>query len=183
MLRKGANKLEYFCHLMLSNCGNWHEPVKSIAWIDYRIELMRSFGRSGTIPPAWQGFYAVMLTYKADQLFRLGKKDEGYACLEDAYSNFEEWSAVPDGTALDVGHDWLFHGAKALKNEWNYRLADGKEEYSNYMYAFADQRDYLDKVMKMQHNWNGFNCVRNEERYRTILKKAELLAANDLGTE
>ncbi len=56
ILRKGVNKLEYFCHLMQSNCGNWHEPIKSIAWIDFRIELMCSFGENGIIPPAWQGF-------------------------------------------------------------------------------------------------------------------------------
>ena len=177
ILRKGVNKLEYFCHLMQSNCGNWHDPIKSIAWIDYRIELMRSFGENGIIPPAWQGFYAIMLTYKADQLFRLERKDEGYDCLEDAYCNFDEWTAIPDGSPLDVGHDWMFHGVKALKNKWNYRLANGKEEYSNYMYAFADQCDYLEKVMKMQNNWNGFACVRTEERYREILKKAEYLSS------
>ena len=65
---------------------------------------------------------------------------------------------------------------KALKNEWNYRLANGKEEYSNYMYAFADQCDYLEKVMKMPENWNGFDSVRTEERYQKILRKAESLA-------
>ncbi len=175
ILRKGANKLEYFCHLLHSNCGNWNDPEKSLAWINYRIDLMRSFGDNGVMPEAWQGYYAIMLTYEADQLFLLERKDEGYICLEDAYNNFAEWSAVPDGTALDVGHDWMFHGVKVLKNEWNYRLPDGTEEYSNYMYAFADQRDYLDKVMKMQKNWNGFNRVRNEERYREIVLKAESL--------
>ena len=176
ILRKGVNKLEYFCHLIKSNCGNWHDPIKSIAWIDYRIELMRSFGENGIIPPAWQGFYAIMLTYKADQLFRLERKEEGYSCLEDAYCNFAEWTANPDGSPLDVGHDWMFHGVKVLKNKWNYRLANGKEEYSNYMYTFADQCDYLEKVMKMQNNWNGFDSVRTEERYQEILQKAESLA-------
>ena len=118
-----------------------------------------------------------MLTYKADQLFRLERKEEGYGCLEDAYCNFAEWTAIPDGSPLDVGHDWMFHGVKALKNKWNYRLANGKEEYSNYMHAFADRCDYLEKVMKMQDNWNGFACVRTEERYREILKKAEYLSS------
>jgi len=174
--RKGANKLEYFCHLLLSNCGNWHDPQKSIAWIDYRITLMRSFGDNGIIPTAWLGYYAIMLTYKADQLFRLGQNDQGYRCLEDAYNNFTEWTVIPDGTALDTGHDWMFHEVKVLKNKWNYCLPDGTEEYSNYMSVFTDQRDYLVTVMKMPHNWNGFDRVRKEERYRNLLLKAETLA-------
>lgn len=162
VLRKGVNKLEYFCHLLQSNCGNWQDLEKSIAWLDYRIELMRSFGDDGVIPNAWQGFYAIILTNKADQLFRLEKYDKGYLCLEDAYKNFDQWTSIPNGTALDVGHDWLFHGVKVLKNKWNYRMPNGTEEYSNYMYAFTDQREFLDKVMKMQNNWNGFDRVRNE---------------------
>ena len=176
ILRKGTNKLEYFCHLLQSNCGNWHEPEKSIAWIHYRMELMRFFGDNGILPDAWQGYYAIMLTSKADQLFRLGRNDEGYLCLEDAYNHFAEWTAIPDGTALDVGHDWMFHGVKVLKNAWNYRLPDGTEEYSNYMYAFTDQSDYLAKVMKMPGHWEGFERVRTEERYYEIVLKAEALA-------
>jgi transcriptional regulator with XRE-family HTH domain len=179
ILRKGANKLEYFCHLMQSNCGNWHEPIKSIAWIDFRIELMCSFGENGIIPPAWQGFYAIMLTYKADQLFRLDRKEEGYACLEEAYRNFDEWTAILDGSPLDVGHEWMFHGVKVLKNEWNYRLSDGKEEYSNYMSLFTDHYTYLETVLKMPKNWKGFDRVRGEERYREILAKAEILALKE----
>ena len=178
VLRKGANKLEYFCHLLHSDCGNWNEPEKALAWINYRMKLMRSFGDNDVIPEAWQGYFAVMLTYLADQLFRLKRNEEGYRSLEDAYSNFEKWTAIPDGTALCVGHEWMFHGVKVLKNEWNYRLSDGKEEYSNYMFAFTDQRDYLNTVMKMSDNWNGFKRVRHEERYHEILRKAESLAKN-----
>ena len=179
VIRKGVNKLELFCHLMKSNCGNWHDPEKSLAWIDYRIALMKSFGENGELPEAWQCFYAIMLTYKADQLFKLSRNDEGYANLEDAYRNFAEWAQIPDGTALDVGHDWMFHGVKVLKNEWNYRLPDGAEEYSNNMYTFTDQRDYLSTVMKMAGNWKGFAIVRNEEKYREILEKAEILAGTN----
>lgn len=179
VIRKGVNKLELFCHLMKSNCGNWHDPEKSLAWIDYRIALMKSFGENGELPEAWQCFYAIMLTYKADQLFKLSRNDEGYANLEDAYRNFAEWAQIPDGTALDVGHDWMFHGVKVLKNEWNYRLPDGAEEYSNNMYTFTDHRDYLSTVMKMAGNWKGFAIVRNEEKYREILEKAEILAGTN----
>ncbi|MBQ3099597.1 MAG: helix-turn-helix transcriptional regulator [Clostridia bacterium] len=175
VLRKGANKLEYFCHLLNSNCGNRNASEESLAWINYRIDMIRSFGEGGEIPKAWQGYYAVMLTYKADRLFRLERDDEGYRNLEDAYGNFEKWTAIPDGTELCVGHEWLFHGVKVLKNKWNYRLSDGKDEYSNYMSVFTDQSDYLNTAMKMSNNWNGFERVRNEERYQEILRKAESL--------
>lgn len=176
VIRKGVNKLEIFCHLMMSNCGNWHDPEKSIAWIDYRIELMKSFGENGIIPTAWQRFFAVMMTYKADQLFRLAKNDEGYEALEEAYRNLTEWTDIPDGTALDVGFDWMFHGVKVLKNKWTYVLPDGTEEYSNYMSVFTDHGDFLKTVMNMPYNWNGFIAVRSEERYQKILKKVEKLA-------
>ena len=176
IIRKGANKLEFFCHLLTSNCGNWSDPQKALAWIDYRISLMRSFGENDVIPAAWQGFYAVMLTYSADKYFWLGMNEKGYEHLEDAYRNFVTWSSIPDGTALDVGHDWMFHGVKALKNEWNYQLPDGQEEYSNNMHIFTNRSDFLETVMKMSQNWHGFDRVRSDERYCEILKKAEILA-------
>ncbi len=179
VMRKGVNKLELFCHLMMSNCGNWNDSEKSLEWINYRIELMRSFGENGIIPDAWQGFYAVMLTYGADHLFRLSKLDEGYRYLTEAYETFEKWSEIPDGAALEVGNDWMFHGVKVLKNKYNYRLSDGKEEYSNYMNLFNNRQNYLETVMNMQRNWNGFDLVRNEERYREILKAAEGLAKKE----
>lgn len=177
ILRNGANKLELFCHLLTSNSGNWSAPEKELAWIEYRINLMRSFGEGGVIPAAWQGYYAVMLTYSANQCFRLGMNEKGYEHLEDAYRNFVEWSTIPEGTALDVGHDWMFHGVKALKNEWSYLLANGEETYSNYMHIFTNRSGFLATVMKMYQKWNGFDRVKNEERYREILKKAELLAS------
>ena len=177
ILRKGANKLELFCHLLTANCGNWSDPEKELAWIEYRINLMRSFGEGGGIPAAWQGYYAVMLTYAADKYFCLGMNEKGYEHLEDAYRNFVEWSSIPEGTALDVGQDWMFHGVKALKNEWSYLLATGEETYSNYMHIFTDRRDFLEHVMKMPQKWHGFDRVKSDERYYEILKQAELLSA------
>jgi len=176
ILRKGANKLEFFCHLLTSNCGKWNDPEKNLAWINYRIVLMHSFGENNVLPEAWQGFYAVMLTYKADKLFQLEQKEEGYRCLENACNTFEKWAEIPDGTPLDVGHPWLFHGVKVLKNEWNFRLSDGTEEYSNYMHIATNLCDYLDTVMKMPYNWKGFDRVRNEARYVELVLKAEALA-------
>ena len=180
VLRKGANKLELFCHMMHSNCGNWNDPEKTIAWNRYRISLMESFG-DGVIPPVWRGWYAVNLVYIADQLFRLGRNEEGYQTLGDAYAQFVQWTAIPDGTALDVGHEWLFHGIRALKNRWHFRFPDGKEEYSNYMSVFTDQRDFLYNVMTMPENWKGFDRVREEERFRKLLERARILA--DTSTE
>ena len=177
IIRKGANKLELFCHLLTSNCGNWSDPQKALAWIDYRIGLMRSFGQNEIIPTAWQGFYAVLLTYSADKYFSIGMSEKGYEHLEDAYRNFVAWSSIPNGTALDVGHDWMFHGIKVLKNEWNYQLPDGKEEYSINMHIFTSRSDFLANVMKISKNWHGFDRVRGDERYREILKKAEMLAS------
>ncbi len=175
-MRKGANKLELFCHLLLSDCGNRTDAEKSLAWVEYRIALIQSFGESGIIPQAWLGYYAVMLTYAADQSFRLLRDEDGYRALAEAYRVFAEWADIPDGTALGVGADWMFHGVEVLKNEWNYRFPDGKEEYSNYMALFANYGTYLETVMKKQKGWQGFARMRNEERYRETLAKAEALA-------
>ena len=102
--------------------------------------------------------------------------EKGYEHLEDAYRNFVEWTSIPNGAALDVGHDWMFHGVKALKNEWSYQLASGEETYSNYMHIFTDRRDFLEHVMKMPQKWHGFDRVKSDERYCEILKQAELLS-------
>lgn len=175
-LRKGANKLELFCHLMQSNCGNWGDPVKTMAWSRYRLRLMESFGENGELPSAWQGWYAVNLVYIADNLFLLEKNGDGYRHLEDAYKMLVRWSAIPNGTALEVGHDWLFHGIKVLKDQWNFLFPDGTEEYSNHMGAFCDHRDFLYRAMTMGQNWHGFDRVRDEEHFRELLERARILA-------
>ncbi len=173
VLRKGANKLELFCHLMASNCGNWHDPKRTLAWCEYRIGLMKSFGENGEIPPAWHGWYGLNLTYMADHLFRAGRNEEGYAALEEAYDTFAAWSEIPDGEALDVGHDWMFHGVKVLKGKWTYQLPGNSEEYSSYMNLFAGHGDFLYTAMTMPRNWNGFDKVRTEAQYLAMLEKAE----------
>ena len=176
VLRKGANKLELFCHLLSSNCGNWQDPEKTLAWCGYRIGLMKSFGENGEIPAAWQGWYGVNLTYMADHLFRAGRVEDGYAHLERAYDTFLAWSEIPDGEALDVGHGWMFHGVQVLKNRWTYRLPQCEEEYSNYMHIFTGHEDFLYRVMTMPRHWNGFDRVRAEDRYLAVLEKAKALA-------
>ncbi len=176
VIRKGVNKLELFCHLMASNCGNWHDPARTLAWCEYRTGLMKSFGENGGIPPGWRGWYALNLTYTADQLFRAGRDAEGYAALEEAYEIFAAWCGIPDGEALEVGHDWMFHGVKVRKNTWTCLLPDGTEEYSNYMHLFTDRRDFLFTVMTMPQNWNGFDRVRGEERFRELTERAKKLA-------
>ena len=102
--------------------------------------------------------------------------EDGYAHLELAYDTFLAWSEIPDGDALDVGHDWMFHGVQVLKNRWTYRLPRCEEEYSNYMHIFTGHEDFLCRVMTMPQHWNGFDRVRTEERYLAVLEKAKALA-------
>jgi len=176
-LRKGANMLARFCFLIVSNTGNWNEPHKVAAGFAYRLELIQSLGENKEVPPAWQGWYAQNHVWLAHQLFRSGHDEEGYTNLEKAYEIFVEWTKIPNGTTLSLGHDWLFHGVKAVKNERTYEFPDGKREHSDYMTIFSDQADFMYAVMSSPSRyWGGFDRVRGEKRYQQILEKAKELA-------
>lgn len=176
LLRKGANMLARFCFMVTANSGNWNDPHKAAASFAYRLEMLQSLGENKEVPPAWQGWYAENHVWLANHLFRSGHDEEGYANLEKAYEIFVEWVKIPNGTALSLGHDWLFHGVKAVKNEWTYEFPDGKREYSDYMTIFTDKADYMYHVMTFPRGWDGFDRVRGEERFLQILKKAGELA-------
>jgi len=173
VVRKGVNKLEMFCHLMESNCGNWNDPGRSREWSRYRMQLMESFGESGEIPPAWEAWYAMNCAYAADSCFALHRDEEGYTLLEEAAARLEQWIAVPDGTALDVGHHWLFHGVKVIKGKWNLLLPDGSREYSNGLSIFCSQKDFLRAWLTHRRERCGFDRVRGEERFAALVERAE----------
>lgn len=183
MLRKGVNMLNRFCHfimsntgIIMSNTGNWNDPEKSVIWHKYRIELLQSLGENGEIPPAWQGWYSDNLLWLANDLFRCGHDEEGYAYLDKAYQVLVRWVKIPNGTALSLGHDWMFHGIKAVKGNWTVQFPDGKREYSDYMDVFADRSSGMYERMIMPKYLDGFDRVRGEKRYQQILEKAKELA-------
>ncbi|MBQ7921987.1 MAG: helix-turn-helix transcriptional regulator [Clostridia bacterium] len=177
ILRKGANMLERVCYLMTSNPGNWNDPQKAAAESAYLLEPMQSFGENKEIPPAWLGWYGENLLRLAYHLFRSGHDEEGYANLDKAYEIFVEWGKIPNDTALSLGHDWLFHGIKAVKNEWMYQFPDGKKEYSKRMTIFSDKARFMYAAMTSPgRGWDGFDRVREETRFRQILTKAKELA-------
>ena len=88
----------------------------------------------------------------------------------------EKWYAIPDGTALALGHNWFFRGIKALKNEWTLLLPDGSstgvEEYSTYCHAFTARWDFLYTCL---NDWKQFDPVRGEERFQTLVRRAKAM--------
>ncbi len=102
---------------------------------------------------------------------------EHLGITSNAVSQWERDLTAPDISQLPILSN-LFEITidELLKNKYTYRLANGKEEYSNYMHMFTNNHDFLKAVMNMHQNWKGFDLVKNDERYRKILEAAELIA-------
>ena len=174
-IRNAVNKIHLIIHFLQRPSCCWGEPENQRAWNAWRAGIIESFGDNGEVPEGWIGYYAVHQFYLASSHFGCGDFEEGWRTLEKCFALFERWHAIPDGTALDLGHPWFFRGVKALKNAWNLLLPDGKEEYSNYCHAFTAQRDFLYTCMTMTKNWEQFDPVRGEERFQMLVRRAKAM--------
>ncbi|MBR4960920.1 MAG: hypothetical protein IKY52_08495, partial [Clostridia bacterium] len=172
-IRNAVNKIHLIIHFLQRPSCCWGEPENHRAWNAYRVGILASFGNDGEIPEGWLGYYAVYQFYLAASHFGCRDFESGWQTLEKSFALFERWHAIPDGTALELGHPWFFRGVKALKNEWNLLLPDGTEEYSNYCHAFTAQRDFLYACMTMPKNWEQFDPIRGEERYKALVRRAK----------
>ena len=173
-VRNAVNKIHLVIHFLTKPSCCWGEPENSRAWNAYRVGIFESFGENGEVPEGWLGYYAVHRFYLAASHFECGDYEEGWRTLEETFDLFDTWHAIPDGTALALGHNWFFRGIKALKNEWTLLLPDGSstgvEEYSTYCHAFTARWDFLYTCL---NDWKQFDPVRDDKRFQTLLRRAK----------
>lgn len=174
-LRNGINTLQILQHFLFRSHCSWKDADCARKWNEYRLHIIETFAVDGEIPRGWLCAYAMNHIRLASALFGGGEKEEGYRALERGLDLFEKWTAIPDGTALELGEQWLFRGVKAVKDGWTILLPDGTEEYSNLMSEFLNWSDFPLRALTGP-NWEEFDAVREEERYREAVRRARKMA-------
>lgn len=86
----------------------------------------------------------------ATALFENGEKDEGYKVLEEAVNDWLKWFDIPADKVLSLDSN-IFETWQEVKS-----------------FPFAYTPEY---VISMFNNWEWFNSVREEERYKELKEK------------
>jgi hypothetical protein len=174
--RHDINNFNLLCHFLGRPSRYWAAPEKAVAWNKYRLSVMEGLNSDNTIPNAWLGLYASTTFRLACALFGCGKNDEGYECLEKAFEIYPRWSAIADGTELDVGDPLIYGDIKLVKGRSLIKLPDGTNESMSYDSIFHCSKDLMYYGMTAAQGWEWFDPVRNEERFKLFVEKAKKLA-------
>ena len=172
-----VNNFHIMCHFLGRDSRYWAAPDKAIAWNKYKLQVLEGFGY-GTVPDAWLGLYASTTFRTACALFGKGKKDEGYEWLEKAFEVFPKWDSIPNDTELEVGDPLIFSGIKLIKGKNLIKLPDGTLEAVTYGFMFKDTCKLMHYGMTAKRGWEWFNSVRDEERFKEYIKRAEIMLEN-----
>lgn len=174
------NNYKLMIHFLYRDSWNLCAPQRNAVWQKYKCTLMETFrDEKGEIPRGWWGFYADAHFASACTLFGCDtpkEKEEGYEYLEKAFRLYEKWLAIPDGELLEVGNAHLFGGIKLKKGTGIVVLPDGRMEYITDKWIFTyikPERMY--NGMTAKQGWEWFDPVRNEDRFKDYIKRAEEL--------
>ena len=139
------------------------------------MNLIESFGNGNGVPDAWVGVYAWFCLVRAAAHFGKKEFEEGYNHLELALTHFEKWDTFKEGDLLDIGNEFVFGGCKFVRGKCCLLYPDGSREpvaYENTIDIDADMPYY---VLSARRGWEWFNKVRDEERFKDYLKRAQKL--------
>ena len=171
-LRNEVNNFHLLCHFLARPNRYWNKAEKAVAWNKYRVKLLENIADDG-IPEGWLGIYSATCLRTACALFGNGQTEEGYEWLEKTFEPFMQWNDIPDGTELEVGDPLIFGGIKVVKGKSFINLPDGTKEPVSYEYVFQGHTGLLHYAMTSPHGWEWFNPVRNEERFKEYIQRAE----------
>ncbi|MBR5780267.1 MAG: sigma-70 family RNA polymerase sigma factor [Clostridia bacterium] len=172
------NNFHLLCHFLGRPSRYWAAPEKAVAWNKYRLKLLEGLG-DGEVPDAWLGLYASTSFRTACALFGIGKKEEGYEWLEIAFEAFPKWESIAEGTEMEVGDPLIYGGVKVIKGISCVLLPDGRREPIFNEYMFEDTSYLMYYGLTAKHGWEWFNSVRDEERFKQYVKRAERLVGKN----
>ncbi len=170
------NNLHILLHFLGRERRHYGKPEMAVAWYSQSLKIVESLSENGEIPKAWLGFYADTVFRLACAEFGLGKKEDGYKHLEDAFELYPKWLEIPKGTILDLGNS-IFGGMKIeVQGDWNVSLPGGKKYPVGYSYFFHLRSDEMYTAMTYEHGWEWFNSVREEPKFKEYVARAKELA-------
>ncbi|MBQ8369950.1 MAG: helix-turn-helix domain-containing protein [Clostridia bacterium] len=175
-VRFDVNNLLILLHFMNRKNRNWAAPERATEWFKNNIRLIEFFGENGEIPRAWWGKYANLHFRAACSSFGCGNNDAAWEYLEKAFELYPRWLEIPEGEELELGRFILFNDVKALKKRWRVLIPGVGEEYCSDYYLFCHGSDDMYRAMTAPHGWEWFNGVRDDERFKSAIERARILA-------
>ena len=172
-LRHDVNDFRLLCHFLGRPSRYRGAPEKAAACNRQRMRIMESLGDGGQVPEAWRGYYALTIQRLACALFGCGKKEEGYGWLEKAFEVFSAWDSIPDGAEMEVGDPVNTGGIRLIKGESLLLLPDGTKEPVSSGEMFRGTSGTLYYSMTAPRDWEWFDPVRKEERFREYVERAK----------
>lgn len=174
-MRHAVNNLRLIQHFLSRDSRNWAKPEMAVDWLKYTvriIDLQRD--EAGGLPRAWLGAYAAALFAIATASFGCGRKEEAYEYLDRSFDLLERWFSIPDGEMLELGGDSIYGGIKLVKGKNYIELPDGTREVIDTEY-FKPYPGHMYYGMTAKQDWQWFDPVRGEERFKEATERARLL--------
>lgn len=173
--RHGINNFHLLSHLLNRN-SCYGKADRSLVWNKYRLKLVEDLDCGEGIPKAWLGFYVKLCVSTAATFAGSGRKEECYEYLERGMDTLEKWIQISDGSALELGDAWMFGDIKLIKGKCVIELPNGKREPILNSYIFDVSKSYVYYALTMSKNWEWFEHVRDEARYKEFVERARELA-------
>lgn len=173
--KHAANNFHLMLHYIARPSHNRGNAPRSVELSKFKMNLIESFGNGNGVPDAWVGVYAWFCLVRAAAHFGKKEFEEGYNHLELALTYFEKWDTFKEGDLLDIGNEFVFGGCKFVRGKCCLLYPDGSREpvaYENTIDIYADMPYY---VLSARRGWEWFNKVRDEERFKDYLKRAQKL--------
>ena len=175
-LKYAANQFHLLLHMIARPSRNLMVPKRSIELQDFYMNTMKLLGENGEVPPAWYGPYAWAALVKGAALFGNKQKDEGYEALSLALDYCEKIAKFTHGELLDTGKEELLGGIKYVYGKDYILLPDGSKEPISYEYRMNYNAREVVWALTARGGWEWFNSVRNEERFKAYIERAEKIA-------
>ncbi len=171
--RQGLVNLKIQIHALFeANPVNWFNGHMPAEHARFAMRVMESFGEDG-VPEIWYGAYARRSLLAAAALFSIGETESGKQYMETAFTYYEKWNAIPNGTKLPVGSPWLFGGATAEKGSRILTLSDGSKEVLDAPDIFGERP--VTEISAALKGWGWFKRVRKELFFAEYVKRAEII--------
>ncbi len=175
-VKYGANNFHLFLHLFARPGRNRNDVRRSIEINGFYMNMMEMLGKDGEVPPAWYGLYGWTATVKAAALFGNGKNESGYEALEIAFRYCERVTAFQKGALLDTGKENLLGGVKYEYGKEVIVLPDGSRESIEEGWRMQFGLRGFISCLTAPSGWEWFDTVRQEERFKKYIERAERIA-------
>lgn len=156
-----------FRYIIGRSCWCDDSPEKAVKRYELIVDLLKVVGDE-EVPEGWLGNYGISLVRLSAALFACGEKQKGYDILEEALAVYEKWYSLAKDRLLSTGRLSLFGNIKFKRTDKNSSVYIGEKEYSYYEIWETDMCDAL----CADSDWEWFDSVRNEDRFKKIVDKA-----------